>query len=418
MRVALLGLYPVRPDWILGGEEAVIAMLAGRLSRDPTLDLHVITFRGAEAGDRVEKRPGLTVHRLAQPALGRLTWHRVEIRRLHRLLRSLQPDVVHGHGSQVYAAAAVRSGFPAVVTVHGIMAREARTLQVWWRRMARTLDGWYERAALRDVQDLIAISPYVLEAYPWLRPARVHCIENPVEDLFFETVRQEEPARLLCPARVIPRKGILFLLQALPPLLREFPALQLRIAGQAQAMPTYFEACQSFIARQGLGRHVRFLDNLSLAEMAEEYARCTLVVLPSQQETAPVVIGEAMAVGVPVVATRVGGVPHMVQEGVTGLLVDYGDVDSLAVALRRLLSDSALRQAMGRQARAQAEQRFRLSLVAERTKQVYEDINSSRTTARSCPTPSVLRGENRAGSQQRSSQPHRWDAFDSAGFAL
>lgn len=374
MQIAMLGLYPVRPDWILGGEEAVIAMLAGRLSRDPTLDLHVITFRGAEAGDRVEKRPGLTIHRLTPPALGRLTWHRAEIRRLHRLLRSLQPDVVHGHGSQVYAAAAVRCGLPAVVTVHGIMAREARTLQVWWRRAARTLDGWFERFALRGVQDLIAISPYVLQAYPWLQPARVHAIENPVDDLFFEAVRQEEAARLLCPARVIPRKGILFLLQALPSLLREFPTLQLRIAGQAQAMPAYLEACQSFIARRGLGQHVRFLDNLSLAEMAEEYARCTLVVLPSMQETAPVVIGEAMAVGLPVVATRVGGVPYMVQEGVTGLLVDYGDVDGLAAALRRLLSDSALRRALGQQARAQAEQRFRLSLVAERTKRVYEEI--------------------------------------------
>jgi len=374
VRVALLGLYPVRPDCILGGEEAVIAMLAGRLGRDPALDLHVITFRGAEAGDRVEKLPGLTVHRLAQPGLGRLTWHRADIRRLQQTLRSLRPDVVHAHGSQVYAAAAVSCGFPAVVTVHGIMAREARTLQVWWRRVARTLDGWYERGALRGVQDLIAISPYVLEAYPWLRPARVHPIANPVDDLFFAAGRQEEPARLFCPARVIPRKGILFLLQALPPLLRQFPALQLRIAGQAQAMPSYFEVCQSFIARQGLGQHVRFLDNVSLAEMAGEYARCTLAVLPSMQETAPVVIGEAMAVGVPVVATRVGGVPHMVQEEATGLLVDYGNVDSLTAALHRLLNDDALRRAMGQQARAQAEQRFRLSLVARRTKQVYEDI--------------------------------------------
>ena len=374
MRVVVLGLYPLRPDWILGGEEAVIAMLAGQLGRDPALDLHVITFRGAEADDRVERLPGLTVHRLTQPGLGRLTWHRAEIQRLHQALAALQPDVVHAHGSQVYTAAAVSCGFPAVVTVHGIMAREAKTLQVWWRRVARTLDGWFEGRALRGVQDLIAISPYVLEAYPWLRPARVHPIENPVDDLFFQAVRQEEAARILCPARVIPRKGILFLLQALPPLLREFPALQLRIAGQSQAMPSYFEACQSFIAGQRLGQHVRFLDNLSLAEMAGEYARGTLAVLPSMQETAPVVIGEAMAVGVPVVATGVGGVPHMVQEGATGLLVDYGDVDGLTAALRRMLSDGEMRRAMGQQARAQAEQRFRLSAVAERTKRVYADI--------------------------------------------
>lgn len=380
MRVAMLGLYPVRPDVILGGEEAVIAMLSKRLSRDPALDLHVVTFRGAGKADRVESLPGLTVHRLAQPRFGRLTWHRAEMRRLQRALRWLRPDVVHAHGSQVYTAAAVRSGFPTVVTVHGIMAREAGTLQVWWRRVARTLDGWFERYALRGVQNLIAISPYVLEAYPWLRPARVHHIENPVDDLFFATVRREEPKRILCPARVIPRKGILFLLQALPALVREFPALQLRIAGESRAMPSYFAACRSFLARQGLASHVRFLDNLSMAELAEEYARCTLMVLPSMQETAPVVIGEAMAVGVPVVATRVGGVAHMVRDEVTGLLVDYGHVDELTAALRRLLSDGTLRLSMGRQARAQAEQRFRLRVVAERTKRVYEDILTTKNT--------------------------------------
>lgn len=370
----MLGLYPVRPDWILGGEEAVITMLTRQLSRDPRLDLHVITFRGGEGSGRVETSPGLTVHRLPQPRFGRLTWHQVGMRRLHRALQALQPDVVHTHSAQVCTAAAVRSGFPTVVTLHRITAREAKTFWTWRERLACTLDGWFERYALRGVQDLIAISPYVLEAYPWLRPTRVHHIENPVDDGFFDTVRQEEPWRLLCPARVTRRKGVLFLLQALARLREEFPTVQLRIAGELLAEPPYLAACQSFIAREGLAQHVCFLDNLSMAELAEEYARCTLMVLPSMQETAPVVIGEAMAVGVPVVATRVGGVPHMVQDGVTGMLVDFGDVDGLTAALRRLLSDAEMRRVMGQRARAQAEERFRLALVAERTKQVYEEI--------------------------------------------
>jgi glycosyltransferase involved in cell wall biosynthesis len=164
----------------------------------------------------------------------------------------------------------------------------------------------------------------------------------------------------------------MFALQPLPELGKEFPALQLRIAGESLAMPPYLEACQSFIARQGLAQHVRFLDNLSMSELAEEYARCTLMLLPSMEETAPVVIGEAMASGVPIVATRVGGVPYMVQDGVTGLLVDYGDVDGLTAALRRMLIDAPMRQAMGQRARSAAEQRFRLAAVAERTKQVYQ----------------------------------------------
>jgi glycosyltransferase involved in cell wall biosynthesis len=64
----------------------------------------------------------------------------------------------------------------------------------------------------------------------------------------------------------------------------------------------------------------------------------------------------------------------MLQDGATGLLVDYGDVDGLATALRTLLSDAALRHAMGERGRAQAASRFRLSAVAERTWQVYEQV--------------------------------------------
>jgi glycosyltransferase involved in cell wall biosynthesis len=293
------------------------------------------------------------------------------------LLRSvevLRPDVIHAHGSLVYASAATRSGLPAVVTVHGIMAREASTLQDPRKRIARALDSWFERRTLRHVQDLIAISPYVLDFYPRLASARVRHIDNPVDDSYFDIRRAEEPCRILCPVRVIPRKGLLFALQALPGLLSEFPNLQLRVAGEKAAMPSYQAACQSFIQDQGLAPHVRFLGNLSAAELAEEYAHCTLMLLPSMQETAPVVIGEAMAAAVPIVATRVGGVPYLLQHGSTALLVDYGDTDGLVAALRGLLRDSSLRHALGSRGRIQAEDRFRLSVVADRTVQVYEEI--------------------------------------------
>jgi glycogen(starch) synthase len=207
-----------------------------------------------------------------------------------------------------------------------------------------------------------------------LEPAQVYHIENPVSDRFFDIVSQPEPMRILCPVRVIPRKGLLFALRALPELRKEFPGVELRIAGESLAMPSYLATCQSFIARHGLGENVRFLDTLTPSEMADEYARCTLMVLPSIQETAPVTVGEAMAAGVPIVATRVGGVPHMVQDGLTGLLVNYGDVDGLTAALRRVLTDVPLRQSMARAARGRANERFRLSVVAERTAQVYEQV--------------------------------------------
>jgi glycosyltransferase involved in cell wall biosynthesis len=400
MKVAMLGLYPARPDCIAGGVEAVVDTLSAELSRDDDLEVHVITLGTAHQGGQARPLDATpTVHWLPEPRFGRLTWHLVESRRLQRALHHLQPDIVHAHGSLVYAHAATQSGFPYVVTVHGIMAREAQTVLAPRKRMARQLDAWYERFALQSVGDLIAISPYVLEAYPWLRPRQVHHIENPVDDLFFQVSRREEPLRILCPVRVIPRKGLLLGLQALLALRQDLPALQLRVAGETLAMPDYYEACQSFIAAHGLQEQVLFLDHLSAAQLAEEYARCTLMLLPSMQETAPVVIAEAMAAGVPVVATRVGGVPNMVQHGITGWLVDHRDIDGLTAALRHLLRHAPLRRAMGQQARAMAEKRFRVAAVAERTKQVYQNI-LSRSAGRARHAP------DRAGTRQADAADH------------
>jgi len=375
MRVAILGHYPVRPDWVLGGVEAVIAMLSAELSRDPELDVHVVTYRREAKSRPVEViSGGPTVHRLAQPRYGRITWHLAGQRRLRKTLKAIQPDLVHAHGSLVYTAAALGSGIPTVVTIHGLMALEAHTLEDPLKRVARTLDIWYERFALRRVGHFIAISPYVLRAFPWFRPRVVHHIQNPVDNGYFDVARDEEPLRILCPVRVIPRKGLLLALQALARIKDRFPGVQLRVAGETMAMPSYYRACQATIEEYSLGDQVVFLDNLDSERLAEEYERCALMLLPSIQETAPVVIGEAMAAGAPVVATSVGGVPDMVEDGVTGMLVEYGDAAGLASAMAVLLADPGLRREMGSVARSNAEQYYRLSAVAERTKEVYREV--------------------------------------------
>jgi len=108
--------------------------------------------------------------------------------------------------------------------------------------------------------------------------------------------------------------------------------------------------------------------------LADCYARADVVLLTSRQETAPLVVSEAMAAGRPLVATRAGGVPLMVRDGVTGFLTDPGDVVGLAQATLALLVQPDRCRAFGEAARAEAEQRFRLAVVVERTMALYDDL--------------------------------------------
>jgi glycosyltransferase involved in cell wall biosynthesis len=98
--------------------------------------------------------------------------------------------------------------------------------------------------------------------------------------------------------------------------------------------------------------------------------------VPSFQENAPLNIAEAMAAGVPVVAARVGGIPGMVHDGQTGLLVDPHDTSGIAGAVSKIISNPKLAKDMGRQAKKSAAERFRASAVCEKTLQAYREVLS------------------------------------------
>jgi glycosyltransferase involved in cell wall biosynthesis len=202
----------------------------------------------------------------------------------------------------------------------------------------------------------------------------VYPIENPVDDVFFTVNGQGEQAILLYAGRVLPRKGLLNLLRALVEVRQAMPQVCLRVAGETESAADYVEACRQFIEQQALDSAVAFLGSLTMEQMVEEYGRCAALALPSKQETAPIVVAEAMAAGRAVVATRVCGVPYMVEDGVSGLLVDHGDVAALASALQLVLRDRQLQLEMGRRGRQMAEARFRADVVARETRQVYCEL--------------------------------------------
>jgi glycosyltransferase involved in cell wall biosynthesis len=115
-------------------------------------------------------------------------------------------------------------------------------------------------------------------------------------------------------AWVTPLKRLLDLIEALGQLVGRFPELELRVAGGTPDQ-SYFDAVKARIAALGLERHVTFLGSLTPAQLLDEYRSCAILVHPSGQEHSPMAIAEAMAVGRPVVATNVGGVPDLVEHG-------------------------------------------------------------------------------------------------------
>ena len=143
---------------------------------------------------------------------------------------------------------------------------------------------------------------------------------------------------LICVGRLSPEKGQAGLLEAFARLRDRHQELQLRLVGDGPDRPVL----EALAADLGIGGQVTFLGRMTEAQTLTEIARSDILVLPSFMEGLPIVLMEAMALGVPVVASRVAGIPELVEDEIGGLLFTPSRWDELAACVERLLTDKAL----------------------------------------------------------------------------
>lgn len=377
MHVVMAGDYPLDPLQIRGGVESVTYQLAQGLARTGEVRLDVVTRRKEISTYRKENGHGdYTLHLLPSPRFlpNMIGGPTIDRWRLSRLYRALSPDLIHAHGQEWYADAAFRAGLPTVVTAHGIRRKET---VLFGRSPLGLLRGRFynlvEASVFRRTQHLILISPYVAEQVrPWYR-GYVHPIDNPVDDLFFSLNGQVEQNQIiLFVGNLSPRKRLPHLLRAYSQIAGQHTTCQLFIVGHGQAERV--SQLKTMAEDMGIGQRVTFTGPVSEQRLLELYSQCTMLVLSSIEETAPVVIAQAMAAGKPVVATRVGGVPYMVSDGETGYLVEPDNPQALADRILHLLADAELQRALGERARAEAQRRFSLSSVCQKTLETYRSV--------------------------------------------
>jgi glycosyltransferase involved in cell wall biosynthesis len=329
----------------------------------------VCGYRDAGLFERIRLRYVAT-HRYGSPwvkmAAALRGWTRVAL-----LLLTLDAPLVHVH-------LASRASFWRKLAVC-LMARSARRPYLLHLHGAEFMQ-FYEQESAAPVRRLIrwtfagaalviALSEEWRERVLRICPAaRVEVLPNAVALPGLERVRRldrREPTLLLL-GELCRRKGVYDLIPAAARLAGEFPHLKLVCAGPGERAPA-----RELAAACGIGGQVFCPGWLEGERKRAELAGATAFVLPSYAEGMPMALLEAMAWGLPVVATPVGGVPQVVTDGVNGLLVAPGDIEGLVTALGRLLRDPALRERLGRAARGTIEARFSVESAVERLCGIY-----------------------------------------------
>lgn len=374
MKIAMLGSFPLDPDKIPGGVEAVIRNLGTALARRPDVDLHLLVCAPATTSPVTRTYAGFTIHYLpGQRRLGVVTGHFLDRRRLLRKIAEIQPDLVHAHGTGGYVAAALDSGLPCVVTVHGIRFREVVLFggfRGWLRNVTTTR---LERSVLARARHICVIADYVGKTIAPMTSARQYPVANPVADRYFEMETTDHDNTVLSVAAVQPRKGLIHLVEAMAVVRRSVPDARLRIIGK-MLVPEYGQQLRDRIAELGLTDCVEMVGFVTDEDLRQAFTSCSVFALCSVEESSPVSIAEAMTLGKPVVATAVGGIPDLVADGGTGYLVTFGDVPAIAKSLTSVLADGDLRRRMGAAARTRAVRDFRPDAAAEKTVAVYRQV--------------------------------------------
>ncbi|HEY6517302.1 MAG TPA: glycosyltransferase family 4 protein [Steroidobacteraceae bacterium] len=434
MKIAILN-QPQDP--VAAGEEqrGSVAIVNWELARCLARDHEVIVYAPRARGQLEHERWGAIeirrirfvarrYHKAVQLLAGRLRWgapyftsmlyYREYYAQVARDLATSRPDIVH-LPQQMQFAARFKRALPGVKIVVHIHQDELAKL-----------DRELLRRDLADVDAVATVSEFVTAGARACLPemaARIHTVGNGVDVVRFrpearaaepaERERRDRPLRLLYVGRIAPDKGVHLLMEAFDRLIREGVGLELTLIGKPGLLPydllsrllggdtRALEAVQEFyghtlrawLAKEILGHRrsysdalrarlspaaatrVRFLGTVPQPTLIRAYRAADVLVLPSVwQESYGLPVAEAMACGVPVLASASGGVPELVADGITGRLVPRLDTQALVCALREMSADPTRLLEMGVAARRRAERLLTWVRSAERLAGVYSGL--------------------------------------------
>lgn len=339
-----------------GGAEVVLRALLERGEREGFEQVVLNPF-GSESNRCHVAGSHPSVGFAALPVRGKLSLPKVR-RELARSIEERRPDVVHAHlfHAAVLVASIPRRGIPQLLTHH-----HGDYLLAQGRRVEARVDRWAGRRYDRIVAVSQSVKEFLTGTYRYSED-RVETIRNGwclPEDGIPESVR-EGGAQIVTVGNLRPEKGHLTLIRAMARVHGRYPKARLAILGDGPQR----KAIEEEVERSGLREVVELVG--SVENVWPYLAASDVFVFPSLSEPLGIAIMEAMAVGLPVVAARVGGIPELVDHGRTGLLVEVSDPIALALALEQLLSAPDLRRRFGAAAREAS-----VSLSMDRTTDDY-----------------------------------------------
>lgn len=321
-------------------------------------------------------------------------------KKLEELHKKVGFDVIHANLPLVPSFAIPNeTGSVLISTVHSTWKGEAEAIKRGGRRRLNPNEKlmlrfssplrFYEKRLMKRSDALIAVSRYtrkeLVELYG-VAEEKIHVIYNGVDvqkfknlgegvDLRRELGIEEGQKVILCVGRLYYRKGLTTLLRSIPRVVQKSADVRVLISGEG--FKRNKENLQELAEKLKIDDSVTFLGYFPDERLPELYATADLFVLPALYENFPFAILEAQSTGLPVISTKVGGIPEFLINNKNGLLVDPGDPEQLAQAILILLRDLALAEQLGRCGRRRVEEKFAWPAIADQVVGLYRRLSKA-----------------------------------------
>ncbi len=385
----------------VGGREIHILNLSLALA-EAGCQVEIVTGDNVRRPEQETLAPGVTVTRLpvitiplARKGAAMEVIYRI-IPGLPGYLRRSPAQILHAQdyfhlSSDMTAWVSRMTGRPMVLTIHS--RHGFFSVNTPLKLLESVYDATLGAFTLRQAQKVIFMSrrsaqDFVERGLPARKTAIIHpavqvadfepvyhARHNGHRSFFQERLGLRPGPVLLAAGRIERRKGFRYLIQALPYLLTAGLDVQAVIAGEDKGTA---DDLRDIADGLGLAERVTFTGYLTDHELMEAMRDADVFILPSDNENFPEVAVRAMCLGRPVVASRVGGVPELIEHGINGLLVPPGDAVALSQALAQLLTQPELAQRLGQQGRDKVLQEHTMQAMAAKTIQVYHQVLEGR----------------------------------------
>lgn len=388
MKIGIIGCYPLNSKCIKGGIESSVYGLVKELS----IQHEVVVFDMPRIGGRSEifYDGNVRVYRYANESkIQNLNVCKLNLMLSHIIDEHI--DVCHLHStsllSYVLYLSLNKRQIKTIVTVHGLAHIEKKKALHEHFTLKRVFQYWYQSIIefrfLSKCNVIIVDTQYVKdEIENYYNEGKIKYLPNievipqGIDDAYYTIKNSGNSNIILSVGSISQRKGHLFLLQAFDSLSQILPHLELHIVGTKSDL-VYYNLVIDYVDKSPNRKKIHIYTDLSQKDLLQEYKNAKVFALHSQEESQGIALVEAMATGLPIVSTRVGGIPFVVLDGKTGLLSEYTDIQLFAELLNRLLTNNSIYEVMSQNA-IQVAQNYHWSVIAKNIYELYKSINKNK----------------------------------------